>query len=54
VLGNNKVKSVAMGEWTIDGAPAPGRADTLLATEYERERWHYRFLVGLRLHWFPE
>lgn len=54
VLGNNRVKSQDIGVWMTDGQPSIGRADTVLNTEYERERWHYRFLVGLRLHWFPE
>lgn len=54
VLGDNKLRSQAVGAWMTNGAPSTGRADTLLNTEYERERWHYRFLLGLRLHWFPE
>jgi hypothetical protein len=43
----------ATGSWTTDGMPS-GVPDSTVTSEYERDRWSYRFGVGVRFRWFPE
>jgi hypothetical protein len=41
------------GTWMTNGMPS-GIPDSTVNSEYERDRWSYRFGVGVRFRWFPE
>ena len=54
VLGDRKTELSPSGSWVrSDGLPT-SRPDTVFDIEYERDPWHYRFGVGLRLLLAPE
>lgn len=55
VVSDRKANMESRGEWTrLDNGQPSTRDDTILRTRYEREPWHYRFGVGLRILWSPE
>lgn len=55
LVGDRKANLRSTGSWnrTDNGQPST-RADTTFVTRYEREPWHYRFGMGLRILWSPE
>jgi hypothetical protein len=55
VVSDRKANMESRGEWTrLDNGQPSTRQDTIFRTRYEREPWHYRFGVGLRILWSPE
>ena len=52
ILGDRRTRIESTGSWTTDGAPA-GVPDSTVTSTYIRDRWNYRFGVGLRLRWLP-
>ncbi|MFO0688224.1 MAG: hypothetical protein U0900_05910 [Myxococcota bacterium] len=55
LVGDRKANLRSTGSWnrTDNGQPST-RPDTTFITRYEREPWHYRFGMGLRILWSPE
>lgn len=54
IVGDRKVRLDQTGAWErTDGQPTT-REDTTYRARYERDLWHYRFGVGLRVSWMPE
>ena len=54
IIGSRESTFRATGAWSnSDGSPVD-RPDSTVTSEYERDRWNYRFGVGVRFHWEPE
>lgn len=54
VVSDRKANIRTTGAWRrIDNQPTT-RPDTAFVTRYEREPWHYRFGMGIRVSWLPE
>lgn len=54
IVGDRKANLKDTASWKrSDGLPST-RPDAVFATEYEREPWHYRFGMGIRILWSPE
>ena len=54
IVGDRKADLRSQGSWSrLDGQPTT-REDSVFVTRYEREPWHYRFGMGLRVLWSPE
>lgn len=55
IVSDRKANMQSIGKWTrIDNGQPSTRQDTIFRTRYEREPWHYRFGVGVRVLWSPE
>lgn len=55
LIGDRKANLQSTGTWTrLDNGQPSTRPDTVFVTRYEREPWHYRFGMGIRVLWSPE
>jgi len=54
IVGDRKAQLNATGSWTNDDGSPTTAPDETFYTEYKRERWHYRFGMGIRFMWMPE
>ena len=55
VIGSRSGSLSATGTWTTDGGPSNRVPPTsTVDSRYVRDRWSFRWGVGVRLRWFPE
>ncbi len=53
LLGSRTSDLSGTGTWTTNGVDS-GIPDSTVTSKYKRDRWSYRFGVGIRFRWFPE